>query len=211
MPDNADIFFFILLSILSVGVGVVIVGGILAILSTFNWPFAFSPTKKYLEKHKEQNFVKLKRKDFFNYYAINKDRFPSVSKMHFNKKGVAKFPGYEPFFVFAWLGKINPYITMDRVICFHEYDKYCVIYFSFIDSIIVSYYFHKKFSRNYKLARQKKMNKSQIEFLNSIQSDIDHIKEEADKQISQAHKEMKDINKRMKLTLGKEIDTDADD
>ena len=211
MSDVAAIFFFILLSILSVGVGVVIVGGILAILSTFNWPFAFSPTKKYLEKHKEQNFVKLKRKDFFNYYAINKDRFPSVSKMHFNKKGVAKFPGYEPFFVFAWLGKINPYITMDRVICFHEYDKYCVIYFSFIDSIIVSYYFHKKLSRNYKLARQKKINKNQIEFLNSIQSDIDHIKEEADKQISQAHKEMKDINKRMKLTLGKEIDTDADD
>ena len=170
MPDNADIFFFILLSILSVGgrvvIGVVIVGGILAILSTFNWPFAFPPTKKYLEEHKEQNFVKLKRKDFFNYYAINKDRFPSVSKMHFNKKGVAKFPGYEPFFVFAWLGKINPYITMDRVICFHEYDKYCVIYFSFIDSIIVSYYFHKKHSRNYKLARQKKINKRRRFFIN---------------------------------------------
>ena len=211
MPDNADIFFFMMLSILSIGVGVVVVECILEILSMFNWPFAFPPTKKYLEEHKEQNFVKLKRKDFFNYYAINKDRFPSVSKMHFNKKGVAKFPGYEPFFVFAWLGKINPYITMDRVICFHEYDKYCVIYFSFIDSIIVSYYFHKKHSRNYKLARQKKINKNQIEFLNSIQSDIDHIKEEADKQISQAHKEMKDINKRMKLTLGKEIDTDADD
>ena len=211
MSCDAAIFFFIVLLILSVGVGVVVVVGIWGLLSTFNWPFAFPPTKKYLEKHSEQNFVKLKRKDFFNYYAINKDRFPNISKYRFNKKGVAKFPGNEPFFVYARLGKINSHITMERAVSFHEYDKYCIIYFSFIDSIVVSYYFHKKLSRNYKLARQKKMNKSQIEFLNSIQSDIDHIKEEADKQVNQAYKEMKDINKRMKLTLGKEIDTDADD
>lgn len=211
MPDNADIFFCVALLIFAVLIWVIIIGGILGILSMFNWPFAFPPTKKYLEEYKEQNFVKVKRKDFFNYYAINKDRFPCVSQMNFNKKGVAKFPGNKPFFVYAWLGEINPHTTMQNVLNFREYDKYCVIYFSFIDSIIVSYYFHKKLSRNYKLARQKKMNKSQIEFLNSIQSDIDHIKEEADKQISQAHKEMKDINKRMKLTLGKEIDTDADD
>ena len=211
MPDNADIFFCVALLIFAVLIWVIIIGGILGILSMFNWPFAFSPTKKYLEKYKEENFVKLKRKDFFNYYAINKERYPNISRIYFNKKGVAKFPGDEPFFVFAWLGKINPHDSMDRVLCLKEHDKYCKIYFSFIDSIIVSYYFHKKLSRNYKLARQKKINKSQIEFLNSIQSDIDHIKEEADKQISQAHKEMKDINKRMKLTLGKEIDTDADD
>ena len=211
MSCDAAIFFFMVLPILSVGVGVVVVGGILGLLSTFNWPFAFPPTKKCLEKHREQNFVKLKRKDFFNYYAINKDRFPNISKYQFNKKGIVKFPGDEPFFVYAWLGKINPHITMEHAVGFREYDKYCIIYFSFIDSLIVSYYFHKKLSRNYKLVRQKKINKSQIEFLNSIQSDIDHIKEEADKQISQAHKEMKDINKRMKLTLGKEIDTDADD
>ena len=57
MSCDAAIFFFILLSILSVGVGEVIVGGILAILSTFNWTFAFPPTKKYLEEHKEQNFL----------------------------------------------------------------------------------------------------------------------------------------------------------
>ena len=211
MPDNADIFFCIVLSVFAIVICVIVIGSILGLLSMFNWPFAFPPTKKYLEEHKEQNFVKLKRKDFFNYYAINKDRYPCVSQIYFNKKGVAKFPGDEPFFVFAWLGEINPCYSMNKALCFKEHDKYCAIYFPFIDSIIVSYYFHKKLSRNYKLARQKKMNKSQIEFLNSIQSDIDHIKEEADKQVNQAYKEMKDINKRMKLTLGKEIDTDADD
>lgn len=211
MPSNADIFLFIMLLIFAILMGVIVIGSILGLLSMFNWPFAFPPTKKYLEENKKQNFVKLKRKDFFNYYAINKDRFPCVSQMNFNKKGVAKFPGDKPFFVYAWLGEINFHITMERALSFHEYDKYCVIYFSFIDSIIVSYYFYKKLSRNYKIKRQEKINKSQIEFLNSVQSDIDHIKEEADKQIKQAHKEMKDINKRMKLTLGKEIDTDADD